>query len=212
MLHDDPLFRDAADDAIEIVEQIAMQGDLADETEELMAANPMMEAVQSNREHVKIAEFAASRLRGDTRIASFSINGWDTHARQSNSLGRGARALNDTILTLRAGLGPVWDKTAVLCMTEFGRTARENGSGGTDHGTGGAMLFAGGALRGGQVIGEWPGLRGGDLYDGRDLRPTRDVRAYAAWVMRGLIGLEQSVLEQAIFPGLDMGPNPGLVL
>ncbi len=210
--HDDPLFRDASAEAIAIAEQIAMQGDVAEETEEMMAASPMMETVQANGEHVNIAEFAASRLRGDTRIASFSINGWDTHARQSNTMGRGARALTDTILTLRAGLGPVWSKTAVLCLTEFGRTAHENGSAGTDHGTGGAMLYAGGALRGGQVIGDWPGLQNGDLYDGRDLLSTRDVRAHAAWVMRGLMGLDQSVLEQAIFPGLEMGPNPGLVL
>lgn len=210
--HDDPLFRDASEAAIEIAEQISLQGEVDAQTEDMMAANPMMESVQSNGEHLKIAEFAASRLRGDTRIASFSINGWDTHARQGNTLGRGARALNGTILTLRAGLGPVWDKTAVLCLTEFGRTARENGSMGTDHGTGGAMLYAGGALRGGQVIGDWPGLGDGDLYDGRDVLPTRDVRDYAAWVMRGLIGLDQATLEQAIFPGLQMGPNPGLVL
>ena len=141
--HDDPLFRDASQDAVDIVEQIAMEGELAEETEAMMADNPMMQAVSRNGEHVKIAEFAASRLRADTRIASFSINGWDTHARQGNELRRGASALSDTILALRAGLGPVWDKTAVLCMTEFGRTARENGSGGTDHGTGGAMLYAG---------------------------------------------------------------------
>jgi uncharacterized protein (DUF1501 family) len=210
--HDDPLFREASDDAIEIAEQISLQADLAEETDAMMATNPMMETVQRNGEHAKIAEFAASRLRADTRIASFSINGWDTHARQENALRRSANKLNDTILTLRAGLGPVWDKTAVLCMTEFGRTARENGSKGTDHGTGGAMLYAGGALRGGQIIGDWPGLRDGDLYDGRDLMPTRDVRAHAAWVMRGLIGLDRSVLEQSIFPGLDLGSNPGLVL
>jgi uncharacterized protein (DUF1501 family) len=210
--HDDPLFRDASEAAIEIAEQISLQSDVDAQTEDMMAESPMMETVQSNGEHVKIAEFAASRLRGDTRIASFSINGWDTHARQGKTLERGARALTDTILALRAGLGPVWDKTAMLCLTEFGRTARENGSLGTDHGTGGAMLYAGGALRGGQVIGNWPGLGEGDLYDGRDLLPTRDVRDYAAWVMRGLIGLDQSTLEQAIFPGLQMGPNPGLVL
>jgi uncharacterized protein (DUF1501 family) len=210
--HDDPLFRDASADVIDIAEQISLQADLAEETDAMMAANPMMESVPRNGEHVKIAEFAASRLRADTRIASFSINGWDTHARQENALRRSADKLNDTILTLRAGLGPVWDKTAVLCMTEFGRTARENGSKGTDHGTGGAMLYAGGALRGGQIIGDWPGLRDGDLYDGRDLLPTRDVRAHAAWVMRGLIGLDRSVLEQAIFPGLDLGSDPGLVL
>jgi uncharacterized protein (DUF1501 family) len=210
--HDDPLFRDASADAIDIAEQISLQADLAEETDAMMAANPMMESLPRNGEHVKIAEFAASRLRADTRIASFSINGWDTHARQENALRRSADKLNDTILTLRAGLGPVWDKTAVLCMTEFGRTARENGSKGTDHGTGGAMLYAGGALRGGQIIGDWPGLRDGDLYDGRDLLPTRDVRAHAAWVMRGLIGLDRSVLEQAIFPGLDLGSDPGLVV
>ena len=210
--HDDPLFRDASEDAIAIAEQIALEGDVAEETEMMMAENPMMAQVRGNGEHLKIAEFAASRLRGDTRIASFSINGWDTHARQNNTLRRGAQSLSDTILTLRAGLGPVWDKTAVLCLTEFGRTARENGSVGTDHGTGGAMLYAGGALRGGQVLGEWPGLGEGDLYDGRDLLPTRDVRAYAAWVMRDLMGLAPDVLEQAIFPGLDLGSNPGLVL
>ncbi len=209
--HDDPLFRDASEDAIEIAQQISMEADVAEETEAMMMDSPMMSAVQrGNSEHVKIAEFAASRLRGDTRIASFSINGWDTHARQDRNLRRGATALSDTILTLQAGLGPVWDKTAVLCLTEFGRTARENGSGGTDHGTGGAMLFAGGALRGGRVLGQWPGLGEGDLYDGRDLLPTRDVRAFAAWVMRDLMGLDRATLEQAIFPGLDLGPNPGL--
>ena len=209
--HDDPLFRDASADAIAIAQQIEMDAEVAAETEDMMAANPMMAEVPRNGEHVKIAEFAASRLRGDTRIASFSVNGWDTHARQSNTLRRGADVLVDTILTLKAGLGPVWDKTALLCMTEFGRTARENGSAGTDHGTGGALLFAGGALRGGQVLGQWPGLGTGDLYDGRDLLPTRDVRAYAAWVMRGLMGLDTGLLEQAVFPGLDMGPNPGIV-
>jgi len=209
--HDDPLFREASDSAIEIAEQISLEADVAEETEAMMMDSPMMAAVQQgNSEHVKIAEFAASRLRGDTRIASFSINRWDTHARQERNLRRGASALTDTILTLRAGLGPVWDKTAVLCLTEFGRTARENGSNGTDHGTGGAMLFAGGALRGGRVLGQWPGLGDGDLYDGRDLLPTRDVRAYAAWVMRDLMGLDRATLEQAIFPGLELGPNPGL--
>jgi len=100
----------------------------------------------------------------------------------------------------------------VLCLTEFGRTARENGSGGTDHGTGGAMLYAGGALRGGQVAGDWPGLGEGALYVDRDLLPTRDLRAHAAWVMRGLFGLSRDVLEGAVFPGLDIGPDNRLVL
>lgn len=210
--HDDPLFRDASAAAIDIAEQVNLDEIVAEETAELLAQDATTAAVGVNKEHVKIARFAATRLRQDTRIASFSINGWDTHVRQLNSMKKRGEVLSDTILTLRAGLGPIWDKTAVLCLTEFGRTARENGSGGTDHGTGSAMLYAGGALRGGQVIGDWPGLGDGNLYAGRDLLPTRDVRAHAAWVMRGLIGLDQTTLEQAIFPGLDLGMNPGLVL
>ena len=97
-------------------------------------------------------------------------------------------------------------------MTEFGRTARENGTGGTDHGTGGAMILAGGAVRGGRVVADWPGLGDSDLYAGRDLLPTRDVRAHAGWVMRGLFGLDAGVIERAVFPGLDLGADPGLLL
>ncbi len=159
-----------------------------------------------------LAAFAASRLRGDSRIASFSLNGWDTHKRQSKGLGRALETLSRSILTLQEDLGPVWDKTAVLAMTEFGRTARENGSAGTDHGTGGAMLMAGGALRGGRVYGRWPGLAEAELYAGRDLMPTADVRSYAAWAMRGLFGIDRAVLEKAVFPGLEMNGDPGIVL
>jgi uncharacterized protein (DUF1501 family) len=161
--------------------------------------------------HVQLAEFAASRLRGETRIASFSLGGWDTHSQQRGALAAALGALAETILTLKDGLGPVWGRTAVLCLTEFGRTARENGTGGTDHGTGGAMLFAGGALKGGRVVADWPGLGEGDLYGDRDLLPTRDVRAHAAWAMRGLFGLGRDVLEGTVFPGLGMGSDPGLV-
>jgi uncharacterized protein (DUF1501 family) len=96
-------------------------------------------------------------------------------------------------------------------MTEFGRTARENGTAGTDHGTAGAMVMAGGALRGGKVYGAWPGLAEADLYDRRDLMPTSDVRFWAAHAMRGMFGLERSVLESAVFPGLRMGDDPGVL-
>ncbi len=163
--------------------------------------------------HVKVAEFAAEQLRGETRIASFSINGWDTHKGQAKALGVALGRLADTVLTLQSGLGPdIWGKTAIVAMTEFGRTVRENGTGGTDHGTGGAMLLAGGAIRGGRVLGAWPGLAEADLYDRRDLMPTGDVRAPAAWLMRGLTGLDRGALERVVFPGLDMGDDPGLLL
>ncbi len=207
----DPLFERASAQAIEIAQSIAASA-AADEAEaDMMMADPMMAAVNGNREHVQLAEFAAARLRDETRIASFSILGWDTHLNQHMTLRNALSQLNDTILTLRAGLGPVWDKTAVLCLTEFGRTARENGTKGTDHGTGGAMVFAGGALNGGRILGDWPGLSEADLYNRRDLMPTRDIRAYPAWVMHALMGIERHTIEGAIFPGLDMGRDPGIV-
>lgn len=163
--------------------------------------------------HVKIAEFAAERLRGDTRVAAFSLTGWDTHRAQKRHLSTALTRLSDTLLTLREGLGvDVWGKTAVVVMTEFGRTVRENGTGGTDHGTGGAMLLAGGAIRGRKVHGDWPGLAEEDLYERRDLMPTMDVRAPAAWIMRGLTGIDRGTLEASVFPGLDMGRDPGLLL
>jgi len=161
--------------------------------------------------HLRVAEFAASRLREETRVAAFSINGWDTHANQKNALKRPLRNLAETILSLRSELGSVWGKTAVLAMTEFGRTARENGTRGTDHGTGGAMLMAGGAISGGRVYGVWPGLGPGDLYAGRDLTPTADVRAYAAASMQGLFGLDRSMLERHVFPGLNMTEIPKVI-
>ena len=195
---DDPLFLAATEDAVMIVDELA--------------AEAAPDAAARVGDHVKLAQFAASRLRGATRIASFSIGGWDTHNRQAAGLGRALGRLADTILTLRDDLGAVWGQTAVVCMTEFGRTARENGTGGTDHGTGGAMILAGGAVRGGRVVADWPGLGETALYAGRDLWPTRDVRAHAAWVMRGLFGLEVGVIEQAVFPGVEIGADPGLLL
>jgi uncharacterized protein (DUF1501 family) len=195
--HSDPLFRDATADAVEIARSVEEQGDMG--TEGIGTGG-----------HVRAATFAAERLLGETRIASFSLGGWDTHGRQAQALDRSLGRLCDIILTLEAGLGPVWEKTAVLCLTEFGRTVAENGTRGTDHGTGGAMLYAGGALKGGQVLGDWPGLD--HLYAGRDLLPTRDLRAHAGWAIRSLFGVESGLIERHVFPGLDLGPRSGLLL
>jgi len=197
---DDPLFHAASADALTIVDELAAEA----------AGGQMGEALRGD--HLRLAQFAASRLRGQSRIASFSVGGWDTHNNQRANLERALVRLADTIQTLKAELGPVWGRTAVVCMTEFGRTARENGSRGTDHGTGGVMFYAGGAVRGGRVVADWPGLAERDLYDGRDLMPGRDVRAHAGWLMRGLFGLERGVIEGAVFPGLDLGADPGLLL
>lgn len=162
--------------------------------------------------HVEVARFAAEQLRGDTRIAAFSINGWDTHGRQGKTIVPALQRLAGTITTLRDNLGPaVWGRTAVVAMTEFGRTVRINGTDGTDHGTGGAMVLAGGMLRGGKVHGQWPGLDEASLFERRDLMPTGDVRAPAAWILRGVTGLDRTSMEQDVFPGLDMGSDPGLL-
>ena len=195
--HDDPLFRDAAADAALIGGAGAMAG-------QERRGGPQGEGA-------RLAAFAAGRLNGATRIAAFSLSGWDSHARQAQVLKRPLQELATAVLTLRDGLGANWARTTVLAMTEFGRTARENGSGGTDHGTGGALLIAGGAVRGGRVHGDWPGLGEGALYQDRDLLPTRDVRAYAGWAMRGLFGTGTGLIERTIFPGLDLGPDPGIL-
>ena len=212
LIHEsDPLFETASAQAVEIAQSVSIAADRDEAAADMMMGNPMMAAVNGNTEHVQLAEFAAARLRGETRVASFSVNGWDTHLNQKGAIKKALGRLSDTILTLRAGLGPVWGKTAVLCLTEFGRTAAENGTKGTDHGTGGAMIYAGGALRGGRVLGDWPGLAEADLYNRRDLMPTRDVRAYPAWVMHGLMGIERRAIETAIFPDLDMGRDPRII-
>ncbi|RYH01911.1 DUF1501 domain-containing protein [Salipiger sp. IMCC34102] len=208
VLHDDPMFRNASLQAVDIADSL---------TEEALAAATGEDGATSMRvsprgDHRALAQFAASRLVGDTRIASFSLNGWDTHNGQVGSLRGALGRLSETILTLKDNLGPVWGKTAVLCMTEFGRTARENGTKGTDHGTGGTMFYAGGALRGGQVLGRWPGLAEVDLLDARDLMPTSDVRAAAGSVMQGLFGLSREMIETTVFPGVDMSSAPRLTL
>ncbi|MNE81891.1 hypothetical protein D3C80_1785730 [compost metagenome] len=108
------------------------------------------------------------------------------------------------ISTLKDELGDeVWKKTVVLAVTEFGRTARENGTGGTDHGTGSVALVAGGDIAGGQVLGKWPGLDEGQLLDDRDLMPTGDVREVAAAMLYRQFGVDVNDLTDGIFPGLS---------
>jgi uncharacterized protein (DUF1501 family) len=198
--HDDPLFQTAATEAMELAER--------------GAGGAMMQAggVKTN-ELERLVDYAAGRLREDTRIAAFSISGWDTHHGQAGPLTRNLQGLQAVILRLQSALGTeVWGKTVLLAMTEFGRTARENGDAGTDHGTAGAMLMAGGALRGGRVYGEWPGLAEADLFERRDLMSTSDVRGWAAHVMQGLYGTERNLLETVVFPGLQMGADPKVIL
>jgi uncharacterized protein (DUF1501 family) len=109
-------------------------------------------------------------------------------------------------------MGAAWSETVVVLITEFGRTARINGTDGTDHGTGTVALLAGGALRGGRVIADWPGLKDANLYEKRDLAATTDLRAVLKGVLKDHLRLDDSVLATNVFPGSgDVKPMPGLL-
>jgi uncharacterized protein (DUF1501 family) len=137
------------------------------------------------------------------RVATLDFGGWDSHANQIGEyspLTRNLRLLDRAVTTLKSSLGPVWKHTAVLIVTEFGRTVAINGSRGTDHGTAGAAFVAGGAVRGGRVIADWPGLSDRALHEGRDLRPTLDLRALLKAALVAQLGLAEAPLESKVFP------------
>ena len=177
------------------------------------SASGMEGGVPSGKmQYAQLGTYVAQRLMGPSRIASFSFNGWDMHRDQKQAMANQLKGLSDAILAIKTGLGRAWGTTLVIGITEFGRTARENGTGGTDHGTGGMAVLAGGALKGGQVFGKWPGLGDSDLFENRDLLPTADVRSYPALALRAMFGVQAHGLESTVFPGLDLGSDPGFLL
>ena len=135
------------------------------------------------------------------RIAVFEAGGWDTHFGQIFRLRRQLGELAEGLMTFKDSLGPAWDKTAVIVLSEFGRTAAENGSRGTDHGVGGIALLLGGAVAGGRLAGEWPGLSERALYEGRDVQPTTDYRALLKAMLRERMSLDVGFIEDTVFPG-----------
>jgi uncharacterized protein (DUF1501 family) len=137
------------------------------------------------------------------RIAMIESGGWDTHANQSASYGalsRNLKELDRGVVALRTALGASWRQTAVLVMTEFGRTVAMNGTSGTDHGTGGAAFLFGGAVAGGRVLADWPGLAPSDLLEGRDLKPTTDLRGVMKGVLADHLRVPDIHLEGVVFP------------
>ena len=137
------------------------------------------------------------------RIAMIETNGWDTHSGQQARLAGQLKALDSLIAGLQSGLGAVWAQTAVLVATEFGRTVAANGTGGTDHGTGAAAMLLGGAVRGGRVIADWPGLNPTDLHEGRDLKPTLGLEALVPWVCAETFRLDPERVAGVLFPGSE---------
>ena len=146
------------------------------------------------------------------RIGFVEDTGWDTHGGELAVLDRKLAELDAGLQAFRDGAQPVWPRTVVAVVTEFGRTAAINGTGGTDHGTGGVAFLAGGAVAGGRVAGDWPGLGRAQLNEGRDLRATTDLRAVFKGVLRDHLGLDADVLARRVFPdSTALAPMSGLV-
>lgn len=146
------------------------------------------------------------------RIAMIETGGWDTHSGQNARLAAQLRGLDGLIAGLHDGLGPVWAQTVLLVATEFGRTVAANGTGGTDHGTGAVAMLAGGAVRGGRIVADWPGLAPANLLDGRDLKPTLALDALVAAVCAESFGLEPERIARVLFPQGSRGKALGRLL
>jgi len=134
-------------------------------------------------------------------IVAVSLDGWDTHAGQRAQLQTRLTGLDQLVIGLKDGMGDAWSRTAVIVATEFGRTARANGTQGTDHGTGSSLLLAGGAVKRGGPIGDWPTLADNRLFENRDLAPTLDIRSVFKGVLRDHMGLDRAALDARVFPG-----------
>jgi uncharacterized protein (DUF1501 family) len=144
---------------------------------------------------------AAKMLLGDgARIAMIETNGWDTHSGQRGRLNAQLKDLDQMLAALKTGLGPEWANTLVVVATEFGRTVRPNGTGGTDHGQASAAMLLGGAVAGGKVVADWPGLSQGALYEGRDLKPTTDLDALIAGALAQHYATEPVRMMTTLFP------------
>jgi uncharacterized protein (DUF1501 family) len=149
------------------------------------------------------------------RVGALAFDGWDTHQDEGAAHGRLSvllGALDGAFGAIQSGLGDAWKETAVAVVTEFGRTARINGTEGTDHGTATVVLLAGGAVKGGRVIADWPGVKDSALYQGRDLKPTTDLRAVMKGLLRDHLRADERALASNVFPdSAGVKPIGGLV-
>ncbi len=214
--HTEPALARALEGRLGLV-HIARAGnmDAMTATQPINEQQPLMEQVRAY--FADAAGTAAKFLaRPDgPRVGALAFNGWDTHidegivnGRLSNLLG----ALDGALAAIETATGPVWRETVVAIVTEFGRTARINGTNGTDHGTGTVALLAGGALKGGRVIADWPGLKIADLHEKRDLKATTDLRAVLKGMLKDHLRVPEAALATSIFPdSRDVAPMSGLL-
>lgn len=195
--------------ATETMAQVAMTGLSSGGDPAAMAAQPPANVQAYQRQGQEAARKLGQTVAGFMRepagpqIAAISLDGFDTHANQGAAQGQLATRLAylDAVLDgLHTGLGPDWRDTVIVVATEFGRTARINGTAGTDHGTASTALLLGGALKPGGVVGDWPTLKASALYENRDLAPTLDMRGLFKGVLAEHLGLDRAALDGAVFP------------
>lgn len=215
--HTDPLFARALEERLGTT-AIARAGGIDQAPPSSAKPVPQPRGIAAQRAYfVEAAGTAAKFLaRPDgPRVGALGFDGWDTHVNEGPVNGRLANllgALDDALAAIAANAGESWRDTIVAVITEFGRTAHINGSGGTDHGTATVALLVGGAVTGGRVVADWPGLKVGDLLDGRDLKPTADLRAVLKGVLRDHLRVARTALDNDVFPGSAGVPAmPGLV-
>ncbi|OYX00621.1 MAG: hypothetical protein B7Z12_15750 [Caulobacter vibrioides] len=149
---------------------------------------------------------------GGPQIAAVLLDGFDTHANQPGPIATRLSAMDAMLDGLHTGLGAEWKDTVVVVVTEFGRTARVNGTGGTDHGTASTGLILGGALKRGGIVGDWPGLADKALFENRDTAPTMDVRGLFKGVLADHMGVDRALIDKTVFPdSADVKAVTGLV-
>lgn len=178
---------------------------MAIETDRIADGGNMLSGNEGRGRQGAYAPLASAAARilaapGGPAGAVLSFEGWDTHANQGGAQGQLANrleALDSAIKALREGLGSVWGSTTIVVATEFGRTVRINGTGGTDHGTGGVSFLLGGAVKGGRMLGDWPGLS--HLYEDRDLIPANDVRQLFTQGLTNAWGLDRQAVLSHVF-------------
>jgi uncharacterized protein (DUF1501 family) len=169
---------------------------------------PAVQVGNMNQVRAYFAEVAGAAAKflanpDGPRVGALALDGWDTHNNEEPRLSPLLGALDAALAAVETGMGAAWSETVVALITEFGRTARINGTNGTDHGTGTVVLLTGGALAGGRAVAEWPGLKEADLHEKRDLRATTDLRAVLKGLLRDHLRVEDRALAAAVFPDSD---------
>ena len=202
--HTDPTFARVLDERIglaAIAGANAMNSEPGEERPAIQAGG-----IAQLRSYFADAAGAAAKFLAEPqgpRVGALAFDGWDTHVNEGIVQGRLANllgALDGALAAIETNMGEAWRDTVVVLITEFGRTAHLNGNDGTDHGTATVALLAGGALKGGRVIADWPGLKEADLYEKRDLKPTTDLRAVLKGLLRDHLRADEQRLEATVFP------------